>query len=239
MPEMSQTSGGERPVEPGEPAAEPGGRSDNPFAAPAANAFRPRTEERKDIVKMILEDPRMVGHTDGFRSCIQCGICTSGCPAARFTEYSPREIARRALDGDETLLTDDSVWYCFYCYTCQSRCPRKNSVAVVNQVIRGYQVEHGHGARHVEMFVRWCQNFYDDGMGGDPHLFFPEVVEAFGPRWKEHMEHLLEFREKLGLGPLFPSEQAVAEVRTIMEETGFKARLERLGAWSEGSPSET
>ena len=98
---------------------------------------------------MILEDPRMVGHTDGFQSCIQCGICTSGCPAARFTDYSPREIARRALDGDETLLTDDSVWYCYYCYTCQSRCPRKNSVAVINQVIRGYQVEHGHGAPHV------------------------------------------------------------------------------------------
>jgi heterodisulfide reductase subunit C len=206
-------------------------RRNNPYAAPADNAFRPRSAERKDIVSMILEDPRMVGHTDGFQSCIQCGICTSGCPAARFTDYSPREIARRALDGDETLLTDDSVWYCYYCYTCQSRCPRKNSVAVINQVIRGYQVEHGHGAQHVEMFVRWCQNFYDDGMGGDPHLFFPDIMEAFGPKWKEHMEHLLEVREQLGLGPLFPDEKAVAEVRTIMEETGFKARLESLGAW--------
>ncbi len=214
-------------------------RKENPYGAPAANAFKPRSAERKDIVTMILEDPRMVGHTDGFQSCIQCGICTSGCPAARFTDYSPREIARRALDGDETLLTDDSVWYCYYCYTCQSRCPRKNSVAVINQVIRGYQVEHGHGAPHVQPFVTWCQRFYDDGMGGDPHLFFPDIMEAFGPKYRDYMEHLLEFREGLGLGPLFPNEKAVAEVRTIMEETGFKARLESLGAWAEERPEDT
>jgi heterodisulfide reductase subunit C1 len=229
----------EQPVGTGEQPVGTGERTDNPYASPADDLFKPRTEEGRDIVQMILEDPRMVGHTDGFQSCIQCGICTSGCPAARFTDYSPREVARRALDGDETLLTDDSIWYCFYCYTCQSRCPRKNSVAVINQVIRGYQVEHGNGAKHVEMFVRWCQNFYDDGMGGDPHLFFPDIMEAFGPKWQEHMEHLLEFREKLGLGPLFPDEKAVAEVRTIMEETGFKARLESLGAWSEERSEES
>ena len=46
--------------------------------------------------RRILEDPRMHDHKDGFQSCIQCGVCTSGCPAARFTEYSPRETARRA-----------------------------------------------------------------------------------------------------------------------------------------------
>ena len=50
----------------------------------------------------------MHDHKDGFESCIQCGVCTSGCPAARFTEYSPRETARRALDGDVTLLEDDA-----------------------------------------------------------------------------------------------------------------------------------
>jgi heterodisulfide reductase subunit C1 len=146
----------------------------------------------------------MHDHKDGFQSCIQCGICTSGCPAARFTEYSPRETARRALEGDESLLTDDSVWYCYYCYTCQSRCPRHNSVAVINQVVRGLQVEMGTGHRHVEMFAQWCANFYDKGMGGNPHLMFPDVSEAWGEKWTAFMDRLLEIREKLGLGDLYP-----------------------------------
>jgi heterodisulfide reductase subunit C len=213
-------------------------RPENPAAAPpesalapAESVFAPPTASGRALTEVIRSDPRMEGHRDGFLSCIQCGICTSGCPAARFTDYSPREIARRALEGDETLLTDDSIWYCFSCYTCQLRCPRQNSVAVIVQVLRSLQVESGYGARHVQPMVRWCQNFYDDGMGGNPHLFFPEIKEAFGTRWRTFIEHLLEVREMLGLGPLYPSPECVKEVRVLMEETGFKQRLERLGAW--------
>ncbi len=167
----------------------------------------------------------MHDHRDGFESCIQCGICTSACPAARFTDYSPRKIARRALDGDVSLLSDDSLWYCFYCYTCQSRCPRHNSVAVINQVLRGLQVESGQAHKHVVAFAEWCATFYEKGMGGDPHLLFPEIVEAFGEKWSDYMDHLLEIREELGLGPLFPPDDVVKEVQTIFEETGFKKRL--------------
>jgi heterodisulfide reductase subunit C len=197
----------------------------NPYAQIAPSAFTGRGEGRADLVARIMDDPRMHDHRDGFRSCIQCGVCTSGCPAARFTEYSPREVARRALEGDPTLLEDDSVWYCFYCYTCQSRCPRHNSVAVINQVVRGMQVESGRGRPHVEMFAEWCNNFYEKGMGGDPHLMFPAIVEAWGEKWVDYMDHLLEVRADLGLGGLFPSDDVVKEVQTIFEATGFKERL--------------
>ena len=144
-----------------------GARAANPYATIAHSLF---VEEPPlpDLVQRILSDPRMHDHTGGFLSCLQCGICTSGCPAARFADYSPREISRRARDGDPTLLEDDSVWLCFYCYTCQSRCPRGNSVAVINQVIRGMQVEAGRGVRHVEMFADWAVQFYEKGMGGTP-----------------------------------------------------------------------
>jgi len=197
----------------------------NRYAVIAEDTFAAAPRRDPGLVQRILDDPRMHDHRDGFLSCIQCGVCTSGCPAARFTEYAPREIARRALDGDETLLTDDSVWYCFYCYTCQSRCPRHNSVAVINQVIRGLQVESGYGRKHVEMFAEWCGNFYEKGMGGDPHLMFPAICEAWGEKWTTYMEHLLEVRAELGLGDLYPPDKAVKEVQTIMEETGFKERL--------------
>ena len=39
------------------------------------------------------------------------------------------------------------------------------------------------------------------------------------------MDHLLEIREELGLGDLFPPDDVVKEVQTIFEETGFKERL--------------
>ena len=163
----------------------PDEKKPNPCAVIAEDAFAAAPQRDPELVEKILNDPRMHDHKDGFLSCIQCGVCTSGCPAARFTEYVPREIARRALEGDVTLLTDDSVWYCFSCYTCQSRCPRHNSVAVINQVIRSLQVESGYAHKHVEMFAEWCGNFYDKGMGGDPHQLFPAIAEAWarnGPR---------------------------------------------------------
>ena len=208
----------------------------NPYAVIAEDTFASAPRRDPGLVRRILDDPRMHDHRDGFLSCIQCGVCTSGCPAARFTEYAPREIARRALDGDETLLTDDSVWSCYYCYTCQSRCPRHNSVAVINQVIRGLQVESGYAHRHVAPFAEWCATFYDKGMGGDPHLLFPAIGEAWGKKWTAYMEHLLEIRAELGLGDLYPPDEVVKEVQTIMEETGFKERLRQVqnGVGEEG-----
>jgi heterodisulfide reductase subunit C len=201
----------------------------NPYATIARNVFV-EGPPLPDLVQRILSDPRMHDHTGGFLSCLQCGICTSGCPAARFADYSPREIARRARDGDPTLLEDDSVWLCFYCYTCQSRCPRGNSVAVINQVIRGMQVEAGRGVRHVEMFADWAVQFYEKGMGGTPPEFLPHLAEAFGPRWREFIDRREEIRAQLGLGSMYPSEHAAGEMRVLMDATGFSDRLEAMGA---------
>jgi heterodisulfide reductase subunit C len=123
------------------------------------------------------------------------------------------------------------VWLCFYCYTCQSRCPRGNSVAVINQIIRGLQVDEGYGIRHVEMFTAWAEQFYDKGIGGTPQVFFADRVEALGPKWRAFIARRDDLRDELGLGSMFPSEKAAAELRTIMDETGFRDRLVSMGAW--------
>jgi len=218
-------------------AVAPGGLSEgNPYAALADSAFAEPAAARSDLMQRIMDDPRMYDHLDGFESCIQCGICTSACPAARFTEYSPRETARRALEGDETLLTDDTVWYCFYCYTCQSRCPRHNSVAVLNQIIRGMQVEKEHGVQHVEMFSAWGEQYYDKGMGGTPQVFFADIAEMCGPKWKDFIAHRDEMREELGIGGMYPSDAARDELQGIMDATGFRQRLVHIGAWGGVDP---
>ena len=220
---------------PGQPAVPAPDPKPNPYSVIAENAFHGRSSSRDDLVERIREDPRMHDHREGFLSCLQCGICTSGCPAARFTPYVPREIARRAREGDPTLLVDDTVWFCFYCYTCHSRCPRKNSVAVINQVIRSMQVESGDGRKHVAMFSAWGEQFYDKGMGGTPHVFFSDISDAWGPKWKAFIANRDRYRELMGLGRMTPSDEAVGEVRTIMDATGFKDLLLGLGAWG-GKP---
>jgi heterodisulfide reductase subunit C len=202
----------------------------NPYAVIAATAFLPAPVAPSPLLERILGDPRMHRHADGLLSCVQCGICTSGCPAARFADYSPREISRRARDGDESLLEDDSVWLCSYCYTCQARCPQGNSVAVINQIIRGLQVESGYGLRHVALFISWAEQFYATGIGGWPRQLLDDIADAWGERWWHLVERLDDLREELGVGSLYPSERAVGELRVILDETGFRTRLQMPGA---------
>ncbi|HEX54676.1 MAG: CoB--CoM heterodisulfide reductase subunit C [Candidatus Altiarchaeales archaeon] len=53
--------------------------------------------------------------------CQSCGICTGGCPSARFSKYNPRRIIHKTnLNMDP----GDDIWLCATCYTCQERCPR-------------------------------------------------------------------------------------------------------------------
>jgi len=87
----------------------PGPAAANPYAAIAVPAFGKPAAPPSGLLERILSDPRMHRHAEGLLSCVQCGLCTSGCPAARYGDYSPREISRRARDGDPTLLEDDSV----------------------------------------------------------------------------------------------------------------------------------
>jgi heterodisulfide reductase subunit C len=207
-----------------------GDRPSNPYATLAANAFASPAGDDSGLLARILSDPRMHHHAAGLLSCLQCGICTSGCPAARFGDFSPREISRRALLGDPTLLEDDSVWLCCYCYTCQSRCPRGNSVAVINQIIRGMQVESGYGLKHVAVFIAWTEQFYATGLGGWPRQLLDAIADAWGDRWWNLVEHLDEMRDELGVGSLYPSEKAMGELRAIMDETGSRERLQAAEA---------
>lgn len=103
-------------------------------------------------------------------------------------------------------------------------------MAVINQVIRGLQVKSGYGIKHVAMFADWAIQFYEKGMGGTPAEFLPRMANAFGPRWREFLDRRDPMREEMGLGSMYPSEQAAREMRVLMDETGFTARLAAMGA---------
>ena len=88
-----------------------------------------------DFAERIISDVKN-SKDEGVLKCVQCGMCTSTCPAARHSDYNPRDIIERVLDGDESILEDDLIWNCFYCYTCHSVCPVGNSVCEVNQILK-------------------------------------------------------------------------------------------------------
>lgn len=57
-------------------------------------------------------------------SCMQCGTCTGSCPSGRHTGLNTRRILRDARKNRTEVLSDDALWLCTTCYTCQERCPR-------------------------------------------------------------------------------------------------------------------
>ncbi len=62
---------------------------------------------------------------DKILECIQCGVCSGGCPTRYSMDYSPTQIIKMITLGmREEVLSSYTIWKCSSCYTCSSRCPR-------------------------------------------------------------------------------------------------------------------
>ena len=180
-------------------------------------------ELAEDIVKDLKASKDL-----GILKCIQCGMCTSVCPAARHTDYDPREIVKRVLDKDETLILDDILWNCFYCYTCHSVCPVNNSVCEITQILRQRSIDNGKGKPKVAPFSAYGESFLEFGLGSIPSNFFDDLIKDFGKGWLELKINLEDIREDLNLGSMFLPEKDVKDINKILEKTGFKSRLNKL-----------
>ncbi len=103
-------------------------------------------EDRRTAATIFQEfraDPR---HHEFVLGCLNCGECTTGCPAARFYDFSPREMLQIAAVGDATTLWDgmqEKIWACCQCYTCNMRCRFGNDIAGIISVMRELSVRHG------------------------------------------------------------------------------------------------
>ena len=82
-------------------------------------------------INLRKSDPGLIEEVDstdflrGFRGCLACGTCSSGCPVHRVTtSYDPLRVIRMLVLGlREELLKGDMIWLCSDCYTCQENCP--------------------------------------------------------------------------------------------------------------------
>ena len=68
---------------------------------------------------LLSEIRAMVG------ACIQCGTCSASCPNAHAMDYTPRQLWRMVLMGEQDLVFESKTFaLCSACYTCSLRCPR-------------------------------------------------------------------------------------------------------------------
>lgn len=184
-------------------------------------------EDPLNLAELIIDD--LKSSTDlGLLRCVQCGMCTSTCPGARHSDYNPREMIERVLEGDESILEDDAIWNCFYCYTCHSICPVGNSACEVNQILKQMAVDKGIANEHLKPFLGFGDSFLTLGIGGIPTNFFEEMREDIGEEWWEFKQNLDEIRNDLGLDPVVPPKKTIDEVHALLVQTGFEKRIEKI-----------
>ncbi|WP_296789665.1 ferredoxin:CoB-CoM heterodisulfide reductase subunit HdrC [uncultured Methanobrevibacter sp.] len=193
------------------------------------------TDSPIDFAEEIINDVKN-SKDEGVLKCVQCGMCTSTCPAARHSDYNPREIIERVLDGDETILEDDNIWNCFYCYTCHSVCPVGNSVCEVNQILKQITIENGNCYEKLYEYLGFADSYFTAAIGAIPERFFPDIDRDV-PGWWQFRQNLDEIRNELELDPpLMPSKEVIDEVSTILTITGFKAKIDKIRESEEDKP---
>lgn len=142
---------------------------------------------------------------DSVEICFQCGTCTGGCPSGRRTPYRVRQLVRKCLMGlKDEVISDDSLWMCTTCYTCQERCPREIKIVEIVKMARNIAAQNGFMA--------------------PAHKATGSFVIKTGHGVPIN-DATMELRKRVGLDELPPTThsfpEALEEVQKICELTGF------------------
>jgi len=112
-----------------------------------------------------------------FESCLTCGLCSSGCPAAGIENMDPRKFIRMAMLGmDAELSTTPWVWCCTLCKRCQHVCPMSIDISQLVFLARGNWPEDKKPSGIVRSCQLACSNDSTSAMGMPP-ADFKFVVE--------------------------------------------------------------
>ncbi|MBQ6098460.1 MAG: CoB--CoM heterodisulfide reductase subunit C [Methanobrevibacter sp.] len=139
------------------------------------------------------------------KHCFQCGTCSGGCPSGRRTPYKVRQIVRKCLLGlKEEVITDDALWMCTTCYTCQERCLRSVKIVEIIKKARNIAAHAGYMAKPHKMTGVFVMN---TGHG----VPINDATKAL--------------RTKIGLSEIPPTThafpEALEEVQKLCKITGF------------------
>jgi heterodisulfide reductase subunit C len=167
-------------------------------------------EENENKLTLESVDPEFTqlfidAGIDSVEYCFQCGTCTGGCPSGRRTPYRVRQIVRKCLMGlKDEVISDDALWMCTTCYTCQERCPREIKIVEIIKKARNEAAKAGYMApahKATGSFV---------------------IKTGHGVPINDATQ---ELRKRVGLDELPPTThsfpEALKEIQTITEATGF------------------
>jgi len=74
--------------------------------------------------------------------CIQCGTCSSACPAAVYMDFTPRKVIAMTRAGmEEDVLSSNTIWLCMSCYACSVSCPKEIKVTEVMYALKRMAME--------------------------------------------------------------------------------------------------
>ncbi|MDR2545379.1 MAG: 4Fe-4S dicluster domain-containing protein [Methanobrevibacter sp.] len=166
----------------------------------------------------------------GLLRCVQCGMCTSVCPGAKGSNYNPRDMVEKVLEGEESIINSEEIWNCFYCYTCHSVCPVGNSPCEINQILRQIAIDEGIVNDKVGIFAGYGDSFLDIGIGAMPKRFFMELNEDI-EGWLDFKSELEEIRNELGLGPITIPKKSIEEINVLLKKVGFDKRIEKMNSY--------
>ena len=139
---------------------------DEEESAEKAEAEKENKEEKRDNMTLLTDkelltdanrDPEFTAEfidagIETVKHCFQCGTCGGGCPSGRRTPYKVRQIVRKCLLGlKEEVITDDALWMCTTCYTCQERCLRSVKIVEIIKKARNVAAHAGYMAKPHKM----------------------------------------------------------------------------------------
>jgi heterodisulfide reductase subunit C len=156
-------------------------------------------------------------------NCFSCGICVGDCPAAKNSSYNFRKIiCDVALGEEEKVLSSKEIFYCYTCFQCIPKCPWGIGIPYVIYRLRKLAMEKGYGWDLIKVLSAVGRNLIESGLS-----IIPRDYARMDPK-KVEME-LAKSRLEMGLSERYEvSEKAKAELKIILEETGFREELEKL-----------
>lgn len=200
-----------------------------------------------DLYKELEKDLR---YREGLKACINCGICTSVCPAAEVSDYDPRMVVDTVQQKDENLLRgllmSDTIWRCGECLSCKTRCPRGNVPCYIIQSLRSLSIETGLFAESKEgrkqlvvkrtvgdHILKYGYCVYIDEVHNE---WYPEQ----GPVWewlRDNREHTLarfntSYRKDQAGTLRNTAQESLDDLKKIFDETGGTARFMKIEEFS-------
>jgi len=197
--------------------------------------------EQADIAVKYWEAVKSDFRFDEYlRGCLNCGVCTSGCPAAKFYDFGPREMIQYMMrDAADKIweFVNKKVWACVQCYTCSMRCPFNNEIAGLIMVLREYAVQFGlDSAKQIlAPYRRVLYTVMTTGNQVTPNMIQPEAFPDWGPQAVEESKNMDVYRKAVPVDLMQRTDigwqtslQTAVELMTIFIESGVMDSLKKV-----------